>query len=188
MVIFNLINRISSNIQTENDYFQDILSRPADEFGNDTLLEELWAKKAFEHIETHFNLLISVDPRSLKLTPFDDQIYKIFREDFPTFNVNYIDENELKSDASKIKWRSFIEKFNKIEDFSFGTLIRVDSSKDFSPENAILVVRIQFLAIEIARNREGFNDNLRKDYAKKYALINAENNNNAENNLQLKSE
>ena len=146
------------------------------------MLEELWAKKAFEHAETHFNLLISLDPRSLKLTPFDDQIYKIFREDFPNFRIDYVDENELKSGSSKIKWRSFIEKFNKIEDFAFGTLLRVDSSKDFLPENSLLVVRIQFLAIEIARNREGCNDNIRKNYAKKYAQLNAENNNNAEIN------
>jgi hypothetical protein len=42
--------------------FQDvsILTRPADEFGNDSMLEELWARKAFEHAETHFNLLCSV--------------------------------------------------------------------------------------------------------------------------------
>jgi len=146
------------------------------------MLEELWAKKAFEHAETHFNLLISLDPRSLKLTPYDDQIYKIFREDFPNFRIDYVDENELKSDLSKIKWRNFIEKFNKIEDFAFGTLLRVDSSKDFSPENSLLVVRIQFLAIEIARNREGCNDNIRKNYAKKYAQLNAEKNNNAEIN------
>lgn len=139
------------------------------------MLEELWAKKAFDHAETHFNLLISLNPKYLKLTPYDDQIYKIFREDFPNLKVDVLDENDLKSAASKIKWRNFIEKFNKIEDYSFGTLIRIDSSKDFSPENSILVVRIQFLAIEIARNREGYNDNLRRDYAKKYALLISQN-------------
>lgn len=151
------------------------MKRPADEFGNDSLLEELWAKKAFEHSTTYFNLLISLNTRELKLSPFDDQIYNTFREDFPNLRVDILDENELKSDSCKIKWRNFIQKFDKIEDFSFGTLIRVDSSKDFSPENSILVVRIQFLAIEIARNREGHNDNLRRDYAKKYALLNSEN-------------
>lgn len=56
-----------------------------------------------------------------------------------------------------------------------GTLIRTDASKEFSPENSILVVRIQFLAIEIARNREGFNDDIRKLYAKKYAANNDDN-------------
>lgn len=50
-----------------------------------------------------------------------------------------------------------------------GTLIRADASKEFSPDNSILVVRVQWMAIEIARNREGFNDNIRSLYAKKYA-------------------
>lgn len=147
------------------------MKRPAEEFGNDTLLEELWAKKAFEHAETHFNLLLSVDPKILKLTPFDDQIYNTFRQDFPNMQVDVLSENQLKSDASKAKWRAFIEKFDKIEDFSFGTLIRGNCREEFSAENSILVVRIQFLAIEIARNREGLNDCLRSKYAKKYAAM-----------------
>jgi hypothetical protein len=52
--------------------FQDVLNRPADEFGNDNMLEELWAKRAFEHAELHFNLLCSVDPKLLKLSEFDE--------------------------------------------------------------------------------------------------------------------
>lgn len=35
---------------------QDVLQKPADEFGNDNMLEELWAKRAFEHAEIHFNV------------------------------------------------------------------------------------------------------------------------------------
>lgn len=64
----------------------------------------------------------------------------------------------LKSATEKLKWRQFAEKFNKMEDYSYGTLMRADASQEFSPENAIFVFRVQFLAIEIARNREGFND------------------------------
>lgn len=105
-----------------------------------------------------------MEPRSLKLTPYDDQIYKTFREDFPNFQVSKVTENELKSPAQKQKWRAFIEKFNKLEDYSYGTLMRANSSQDFGPHNSILVVRIQFLAIEIARNREGHNDQIRYKY------------------------
>lgn len=100
----------------------------------------------------------------MKLTPFDDQIYQTFREDFPNFNVAKITETELKNPSAKHKWRSFIEKFNKLEDYSYGTLMRTDSSQDFGPHNSILVVRIQFWAIEIARNREGYNDKIRYKY------------------------
>lgn len=143
------------------------MNRPAEEFGNDSLLEELWAKKAFENAEVHFNLLCAVDARLLKLTPYDDIIYKAFREEFPDLKIDVIDEEELKSPAAKNKWRNFIEKFNKLEDYSYGTLMRIDSSKEFSPENSMFVVRIQFLAIEIARNKEGLNDCIRKKFSGK---------------------
>lgn len=149
---------------------QDVLNRPADEFGNDDLLEELWAKKAFEHAELHFNLLCSVDPKFLKLTPHDDIIYKAFREEFPDLKIDVLNEDDLKSGSAKTKWRIFIERFDKLEDFSFGTLLRADSSKEFSPTNLIFVVRVQFLAIECARNREGCNDSIRKHFAGKQTL------------------
>ncbi|XP_055323398.1 protein PBDC1 [Sitodiplosis mosellana] len=142
----------------------DVLSRPAEEFGNDESVEAMWAMRAFDHAEVYFNLLCSVDPRLLKLTPYDDQIYQAFREEFPSFNVAKMTENELKNPSAKQKWRSFIEKFNKLDDYSYGTLMRADASQDFGPHNSILVVRIQFWAIEIARNREGHNDKIRYKY------------------------
>lgn len=115
------------------------------------------------HLVT-FQLICSVDPKLLKLTPYDEQIYQIFREDFPNFNVGKVNDADIKSPVAKTKWRSFIEKFNKLEDYSYGTLMRADASQDFGQHNSILVVRIQFWAIEIARNREGYNDQIRYKY------------------------
>ncbi|SPP77131.1 protein PBDC1 isoform X1 [Drosophila guanche] len=135
-----------------------MLSRPADEFGNDSMVEEMWAAKALEHAEVHFNLLTSVNPSQLRLTPYDDQIYETFRQDFPDLKVGLLTDDVLKSAGEKLKWREFAEKFNKMDDYSYGTLMRADASKEFSPDNSIFVFRVQFLAIEIARNREGLND------------------------------
>lgn len=85
---------------------------------------------------------------------------------FPDMKVDLLDEErDLKSTEAKNKWRMFIEKFDKLEDFAFGTLLRTDASKEFNPDNSIFVVRIQFLAIEIARNREGCNNLIRKQFA-----------------------
>lgn len=78
--------------------------------------------------------------------------------------MSTVDESDLKNSASKSKWRAFIEKFNKLDDFSYGTLMRGDASQDFGPHNSVLVVRAQFWAIEIARNREGYNDKIRYIY------------------------
>ncbi|XP_017783289.1 PREDICTED: protein PBDC1 [Nicrophorus vespilloides] len=141
----------------------DVLSRPAEEFENDSQVEAMWAMKAFEHAEVYFNIISSVDPKPLKLTPFDDTIYKIFREEFSDLNIVQLNEDEMKSPEGKMKWRSFCERFKKfVEDYSFGTLIRADATKDYTQENSILVSRIQFYAIELARNREGVNDPIRR--------------------------
>ncbi|EDS35172.1 conserved hypothetical protein [Culex quinquefasciatus] len=142
----------------------DVLSRPADEFVNDGMVEELWAMKAVEHAEIHFNLLCSVDPRQLHLTPYDNEIYEEFRRNFPDLDVSVVKEADLKSGDGKAKWRAYVEKFNRLEDFSYGTLLRADATEEFQPDNAILVVRIQFWAIEVARNREGCNDVLREKF------------------------
>lgn len=142
----------------------DVLSRPADEFVNDGMVEELWAMKAVEHAEIHFNLLCSVDPKHLHLTPYDNEIYEEFRKQFPDLDVSVVKEAELKSGEGKAKWRAYVEKFNRLEDFSYGTLLRADATEEFQPDNAILVVRIQFWAIEVARNREGHNDGLREKF------------------------
>lgn len=45
-----------------------------------------------------------------------------------------------------------------VQDFNMGTLLRLDASKDYDPDNTIIVPRIQFFAIEIARLREGCNN------------------------------
>lgn len=54
------------------------------------------------------------------------------------------------------------------------TLIRIDSNLDYSEENTSLVPRIQFFAIEIARNREGFNSKVREVFKKQSEFIKAQ--------------
>ncbi|GLH15851.1 Protein PBDC1 [Gryllus bimaculatus] len=145
-----------------------LLSRPADEFENDPSVEAMWAMKAYEHAEIYFNILCSVDPKLLKLTPHDDMIYKTFREEFPDLKVDVVIEDEMKSPEGKSKWRPFCEKFkNVVEDYSFGTLLRLDCQGEYSEKNSILVSRIQFYAIELARNKEGLNDTVRTNFRPK---------------------
>jgi len=145
-----------------------LLSRPAEEYVNDAGVEALWAIKAYEHAEVYFNLLCAIDPSSLRLTRLDDDIYTEFREKFPDFKVDKVEESQLKSPEAKEKWRPFCNSFEgKVDDFNFGTLLRVNSSADYSEENSILVTRIQFYAIEIARNREGYNSDIKKNFKPK---------------------
>ncbi|XP_076020447.1 protein PBDC1 [Genypterus blacodes] len=135
------------------------LSLPAESYENDSRLEVMWAMKAYNHAEVYFNLISSVDPKFLKLTKQDDLIYSSFRETFKDLNIQQLQPDDLKSDEAKETWRPFCNQFEGlVEDFNYGTLLRLDSEKDYSEENTLFATRVQFFAIEIARNREGFNN------------------------------
>ncbi|XP_053944837.1 protein PBDC1 [Cuculus canorus] len=134
------------------------LAAPAEAFGNDPRVELAWAMKAHQHAQVYFNLISSVDPKFLNLTKADDQIYNDFRKTFQDLKVDMLDPEELKSEPAKEKWRPFCLRFEGVvEDFNYGTLLRLDCRKDYTEENTIFATRIQFFAIEIARNREGWN-------------------------------
>ena len=80
-------------------------------------------------------------------------------------NVAALEEmKDLKSEEMKSKWRAFCEGFKHVEDFSFATLIRLNSSQDYEEVNSVIVTKIQFYAIELARNREGHNDQIRHNF------------------------
>ncbi|NWV18502.1 PBDC1 protein, partial [Origma solitaria] len=129
-------------------------------------------------------LISSVDPKFLNLTKVDDRIYEEFRKTFRDLRIDVLDPEELKSEPAKEvsaghggippfsrdfggaegvfvpqKWRPFCLGFEGVvEDFNYGTLLRLDSRREYTEENTIFATRIQFFAIEIARNREGCND------------------------------
>lgn len=142
-----------------------VLSRPAEEFVNDPSLEAMWVSKAVDHAEVYFNIICSVDPKILRLTTHDDVIYKTFREHFPDLKVDLLIEDEMKSPEGKVKWREYCEKFKDVvEDYNFGTLLRLNTRGEYSEENTMLSTRIQFYAIELARNKEGLNDSIRDNF------------------------
>jgi len=147
---------------------QSVLAADGDEFGNDGRVEHLWVLKAIEHAEVYFNLLCAIDPKMLnKLSgsrETDDEIFADFTKSFPDLNVAKFSEDDIKSTKAKAEWREFCERWKHLEDYSLGSLLRLDSSGDYSEENTCISVKIQFLAIEIARNKGGFNDNLRKNF------------------------
>ncbi|KAF3848413.1 hypothetical protein F7725_014920 [Dissostichus mawsoni] len=95
----------------------------------------------------------------LKLTKMDDDIYKMFRETFKDLDIKKLNPDDLKSDEMKEVWRPFCNQFQGlIEDFNYGTLLRLDCERDYTEENTIFATRAQFFAVEVARNKEGCND------------------------------
>lgn len=127
-------------------------------YQNDQSLEMAWAIKAYEHAEIYFNLISSLDCSDLKFTNHDDEIYRKFKIEMKDLKIDILSPDDLKSEKSKAVWRPFCESFKGVvDDYNFGTLLRIDTTKELSDDNTILVPRIQFWAIEIARNREGLN-------------------------------
>ncbi|QPG75272.1 hypothetical protein FOA43_002623 [Brettanomyces nanus] len=126
-------------------------------------IEQQFSVKAVDQLEAYWKLLGAIPGSKLRLTPFDEEIYDEFIKVFPeykqTAKVCVISENEIKSKEGKERWRGFLKKFEKkVEDYNFGTMERVDASKEYTEENTILVLRLQFYAFEIARNKLGLND------------------------------
>uniref|UniRef100_A0A183ASV2 Polysacc_synt_4 domain-containing protein n=1 Tax=Echinostoma caproni TaxID=27848 RepID=A0A183ASV2_9TREM len=69
---------------------------------NQSSIEIQWAIKSFEHANAHFRLLCSIDdPKSLRLTGVDNEIYEEFKTQFPDLQIDVISEDDLKSPESK---------------------------------------------------------------------------------------
>ncbi|GAB5593773.1 hypothetical protein Unana1_08673 [Umbelopsis nana] len=130
----------------------------ADELEQLQDIEKQWAVKAMHHAETYFKLISSIDGSKLRLTGIDDEIYADFTESFPEIDVQHLNEDHFKTDAAKTKWRDWMNKYEKrVNEYNFGSLIRIDPREDYTEQNTMFGMRMQFYAVEIARNKKGLN-------------------------------
>ena len=127
-------------------------------------------------MSTYWAILEKVPGSKLRLTKMDDDIYEHLKTDFPEFDpAKTIDEDEMKSKTGKERWRKFMMAYEKkVEDYNFGTMMRGNPKWEYGKDETIFgrcqflaraipltaepVPRMQFYAIEIARNRSGLND------------------------------
>ena len=149
------------------DCIMEALDSNAENYCNDESIERDWVVKACQHADVYFNLLCTVgDCTKLRLTPHDDVVYEAFQEQFTDLTVEVVSDDLLKSADAKTKWRAFCMQFeNVVDNYNFGTLLRLDCRQDYSQANTTLVPRVQFLALEIARNRRGLNSGLKERYS-----------------------
>jgi len=165
----------------------DLHSSSPSSLGNDPKLELAWAEKAGKHAETYWKLLnLFEDTNKFKLTPIDEELYSDFRRTFPDLDVGCLTEETLKNDDSKKKWRNFCNRYEKnpgIVDWNYGTLLRLRSDSDYEDQsNVTIVPRIQFLAIEVARNREGKNKKPKQNSTPKNKNSNSNSNSSSNSN------
>ncbi|GAA5923413.1 ribosome-associated Tef1p biogenesis chaperone CHP1 [Sporobolomyces koalae] len=125
---------------------------------NDESIEMQFAVTCVEQAETYWKLITGIQPSTLKrLTKWDDEIMESFSKHFPDYlqdnakKLERLDEDEIKSVAGKK------------HEYNFGTLIRLNAHDDYTETNSMFGYRVQFYAIEIARNRNGLNDKVWKD-------------------------
>ncbi|WVQ75955.1 hypothetical protein IAR50_005591 [Cryptococcus sp. DSM 104548] len=142
--------------------------------GNAGEIEMQFAVKTVEHLEAYEKILQTIPPKLIKFTPIDDEIYLNLLEEFPELkfeeNLRNLNEDEMKSRQGKERWRKFIMPYEKrVTDYNFGTLVRARSEELYTETNSILVTRVQFFAIEIARNRAGLNQKVYDDAQAKKA-------------------
>ncbi|KAK3985292.1 putative polysaccharide biosynthesis protein [Cladorrhinum sp. PSN332] len=123
-------------------------------------IEKQFAVKCVHHMETYWAILQKVKGSTLRLTRIDDEILEHLKQDFPEFDpAATIDEDEMKSKSGKEKWRKFLMAYEKkVDDYNFGTMLRSNAKTEYGEKETIFVPRMQFYAVEIARNRAGLND------------------------------
>ncbi|KAK4102373.1 DUF757-domain-containing protein [Parathielavia hyrcaniae] len=132
----------------------------ADEADNLEDIEKQFAVKVVQHMQTYWSILERVKGSSLRLTRMDDDIYEHLKRDFPDFDpAETIDEDKMKSKEGKERWRNFMMAYEKkVDDYNFGTMLRASPKMEYGEKETIFVPRMQFYAVEIARNRLGLND------------------------------
>ncbi|KAI1614179.1 polysaccharide biosynthesis-domain-containing protein [Exophiala viscosa] len=126
-------------------------------------MEKQFAVKAVQQMTVYWSLLEKIPGSKLRLTRLDDEILEHFKREFPDFDpADEINEDQMKSKEGKEKWRNFAMAYekgdNKIEDYNFGTMLRKSPRTEYGEKETMFAVRMQFYAVEIARNRAGLND------------------------------
>jgi hypothetical protein len=140
----------------------NLLANP-DQADNYEEMEKQFAVKAVQQMTVYWSILEKMPGSKLRLTRMDDEIMDHLKKDFPDFDPAVpLNEDEMKSKEGKERWRNFCMVYEKgdkkIEDFNYGTMLRKDSKTEYGEDTTIFAVRMQFYAVEIARNRAGLND------------------------------
>lgn len=115
-------------------------------------------------IEAYWGILEKKRGSEFLLSPLQDEIYNHFIAEFPEYKANpqlamCLDEDAMKSKEGKARWRTFMNHYEKtVKDYNFGTMLRRRADQGYTEENTMFSVRMQFLAIEIFRNKHKMND------------------------------
>jgi hypothetical protein len=140
-------------------------------------LEERGIMNAIVYADTHWQRLITSNRMRSAVAAgevlggsalADGQLLLHFRRHFPSLEVGSLTEDALKGNrCTKARWHDFLSThaawadsrdLSKVPDWNTMTLLRADSSEGYTQDNVIIVTRLQFTCIELAREAERLND------------------------------
>ena len=115
---------------------------------------------AIAFMEEHWSRIqsrpvLGVTPTKLVLTESpesDAELLAVFRAAFPLLQVSELSESDLKEGKAREEWTRFLELHGRGAEEM--TMLRRDSSRSYDAE-ALLVPRLQFTCMEVAREAEG---------------------------------
>ncbi|KAL8335618.1 hypothetical protein RB601_008597 [Gaeumannomyces tritici] len=112
-------------------------------------IEMAFAQKVIQHMETYWKILKNKRGSQLRLTKMDDEIYEHLKADFPELDpAEDIVEDKLKSKEGKERWRKFMMVYEKkVEDFNFGTMLRVSPKDDVDTEERVIFGGLSFCTV-----------------------------------------
>ncbi|KAL8398406.1 hypothetical protein RB596_005793 [Gaeumannomyces avenae] len=112
-------------------------------------IEMAFAQKVIQHMETYWKILKNKRGSQLRLTKMDDEIYEHLKADFPELDpAEDIVEDKLKSKEGKERWRKFMMAYEKkVEDFNFGTMLRVSPKDDVDTEERVIFGGLSFCVL-----------------------------------------
>ena len=78
------------------------LTRPAEEFVNDSQIEAAWSSVVIRHMEAYYKLIRTIDDHTtIRLSNNDDQLYDALKAKFPDLNTELLTESDLKSERGE---------------------------------------------------------------------------------------
>ena len=150
------------------------------EVENDPGVERVGSAETWRVCEAHWKQLTAARvPKELVLSEDEKQdrhLYHTFRSQFG-LDVSHVSWADLHNQFEMGKWRAVLSACEgRVKWYNMMYLLRADVKKSYSeqkddmgppddtgvchPDGLLLVPRIQWLMVEIARNREGLNDGL----------------------------
>lgn len=110
-------------------------------------------RAVIQHMETYWKILKNKRGSQLRLTKMDDEIYEHLKADFPELDpAEDIVEDKLKSKEGKERWRKFMMAYEKkVEDFNFGTMLRVSPKDDVDTEERVIFGRSGLMCFSLSR-------------------------------------